>query len=84
MEDQVPARVSDDVVWFVEEEEEVGCVVEKEACAVEEEEAFTLEDEDGFVVNSSQLSVAYSTGGVGGGGISICDPDFVCGGVTKV
>ena len=46
MEDQVPARVSDDVV---EEEEEVGCSVEKEACVVEDE-IFISEDEDCFVL----------------------------------
>ena len=50
MEDQVPARVSNDVVWFVEEEEEVGCAGEEETCVVEEEEVFIPEDEDGFVV----------------------------------
>ena len=59
LEDQVPARVSDVVVRFVEEEEEVGCAVEEGACVVEEEEIFILEDtdpeatpvthEDGFV-----------------------------------
>ena len=43
LEDQVPARVSDDVVMFVEEEEEVGCTVKVEACVVEEEEVFILE-----------------------------------------
>jgi hypothetical protein len=37
LEDQVPARASDDVVV---------CFVEEEACAVEEEEIFILEDED--------------------------------------
>ena len=107
LEDQVPARVSDVVVWFVEEEEEVGRVVEEGACVVEEEEVFILEDtdpeatpvthEDGFVaeedatlervVRSSPLSADHSfgfTGGAGGGGISICDADFVCGGGTKV
>ena len=106
LEDQVPARVSDDVVWFVEEEEDVGCVVEVEACVVEEE-VFILEDtdpeatpvthEDGFVaeedatlervVRGSPLSVDHGfafTGGAGGGGISVCDADFVCGGGTKV
>ena len=49
MEDQVPAHVSNDVVWFVEEEEEVGCPVEDETCVVEEE-VFIPEDEDGFIV----------------------------------
>ena len=46
LEDQVPAPVSDIVVWFVEEEEEVGCATEQEDCVVEEEEVFDLEDED--------------------------------------
>ena len=107
LEDQVPVRVSDDVVWFVEEEEEVECVVEEEACVVEEEEVFTLghtdpeatpvTHEDGFVmeedatlervVRSSPLSAGHGfavAGGAGGGGISICDADFVCGGGMKV
>ena len=90
----------------MEEEKEVGRVVEVEACVVEEE-VFILEDtdpeatpvthDDGFaveedetlerVVRSSPLSADHSfgfTGGAEGGGISICDADFVCGGVTKV
>ena len=106
LEDQVPARVSDVVVWFVEEKEEVGRAVEDEACVVEEEvfipedtdaEATPVTDEDGFVaeedatlervVCSSPLSVDHGfafTGGAEGGGISICDADFVCGGGTNV
>ena len=46
MEDQVPARVSDDVV---EEEEEAGCAAKEQACVVEDK-IFISEDEDGFVV----------------------------------
>ena len=49
MEDQVPARVSN-VVWFVEEEKEVGCAGEEETRVVEEEEVFLPEDEDDFIV----------------------------------
>ena len=106
LEDQVPARVDEGVVWFVEEKEEVGRAVEDEACVVEEEvfipedtdaEATFVTDEDGFVmeedatlervVRSSPLSAGHGfavAGGAGGGGISICDADFVCGGGTKV
>ena len=55
LESQVPARFSDDVVWFVEEEEEeeeeVGrASVEVVACVVEDGEVFIPEDEVGFFV----------------------------------
>ena len=46
LEDQIPARVSDDVVA---EEEEAGCAAEEQACVVEDE-IFISEDEDGFVM----------------------------------
>ena len=101
LKDQVPARVSDVVVWFVEEEEVVGCAVEdEEEVFIPEDtdaEATFVTDEDGFVmeedatlervVRSSPLSAGHGfavAGGAGGGGISICDADFVCGGGTKV
>ena len=49
LESQVLARFSDDVVWYVEEEEEVGrACVEVVACIVEDREVFIPEDEVGF------------------------------------